>query len=435
VITSAARVDHSCPTYLTDIDLDAPIQDLRLAPHYERARLLVRLHGVPIGEVTLPVTDGVLDASQLAKLLWYAIEADIAAHLEADGIAPVDELPLPGLPVKLNCRPRLATDDQPWITIVVATRDRTQSLLRCLDSLASLRYERYDVVVVDSAPATSATADALAAESASSRWSAPVTYLRSPVPGLGIAHNVGLSAVTGDIVAFTDDDVVVDPRWLPEIATAFTAPEVFCVTGLIVPAELDTQAQCLVEEFSGFGRGCQPHRFDPLDPPDDPLFPFTAGRFGSGANMSYRTAWLRERGGFDPALGAGTVAMGGDDLATFARVLRDGGVLVYQPAAIVRHWHRREYADLRRQAFGYGVGLGAYLMAAMWAEPAAVPYMLRRTIPALRHLLDATSVKNMPRSRTFPRELIWRERLGVILGPFAYLRSRVRVRRQRSASP
>jgi hypothetical protein len=151
--------------------------------------------------------------------------------------------------------------------------------------------------------------------------------------------------------------------------------------------------------------------------------------------MSYRTAWLRERDGFDPALGAGTIARGGDDLATFARVLRDGGVLVYEPAAIVRHWHRREFADLRRQAFGYGVGLGAYLFAAMWSEPAAVPYMLRRTIPALRHLLDATSVKNLPRSRTFPRELIWRERLGVVVGPFAYLRSRMRVRKQRSATP
>lgn len=426
---------HSCPTYLTDVELDAPIPDLRVEPRYERARLLVRLHGAPIGEVTLPVTGGVVDAHQLAVLLWHTLEADIAEHLASDGLASVDELPLDGLPAKPDCRPQLAADDQPRITIVVATRDRTQSLLRCLDSLAALRYARYDVVVVDSAPATSATADALAAESGSARWSTPVTYVRSSMPGLGVAHNVALSAVTGDIVAFTDDDVVVDPRWLTEIAAAFGPPEVFCVTGLIVPAELDTPAQCLVEEFSGFGRGCRPHRFDPLDPPDDPLFPFTAGRFGSGANMSYRTAWLRERDGFDPALGAGTIARGGDDLATFARVLRDGGVLVYEPAAIVRHWHRREFADLRRQAFGYGVGLGAYLFAAMWSEPAAVPYMLRRTIPALRHLLDATSVKNLPRSRTFPRELIWRERLGVVVGPFAYLRSRMRVRKQRSATP
>ena len=78
--------------------------------------------------------------------------------------------------------------------------------------------------------------------------------------------------------------------------------------------------------------------------------------------MAFRTDWLRTNGGFDPATGAGTPARGGDDLDAFLRVVLDGRTLVYEPAAIVRHYHRRDYASLRRQAYGYGVGLGAYLV-------------------------------------------------------------------------
>jgi hypothetical protein len=80
--------------------------------------------------------------------------------------------------------------------------------------------------------------------------------------------------------------------------------------------------------------------------------------------MAFRTSYLQERGGFDEALGAGTVAMGGDDLAAFYDVISGGNRLVYEPAAIVLHQHPRHYAALKRQAYGYGAGLGAHLTRA-----------------------------------------------------------------------
>jgi hypothetical protein len=163
-------------------------------------------------------------------------------------------------------------------------------------------------------------------------------------------------------------------------------------------------------------------------PAPSPLFPFTAGRFGSGANMAFRADWLMARGGFDPATGAGSPARGGDDLTAFLKVITSGGTLVYEPAAIVRHWHRRDYEGMRRQAFGYGVGLGAYLTASVCARPALLGAMLRRGVPAARHLLAARSVKNAGRDGSFPRELVWRERAGVLAGPCAYAVSRWRYR-------
>jgi len=94
----------------------------------------------------------------------------------------------------------------------------------------------------------------------------------------------------------------------------------------------------------------------------------------------------------------------------------------------VRHWHRRDYEGMRRQAFGYGVGLGAYLTASVAARPGLLWAMLRRAVPAARHLLAAGSVKNAGRDESFPGELVWRERAGVIVGPFAYAVSRWRYR-------
>jgi hypothetical protein len=234
--------------------------------------------------------------------------------------------------------------------------------------------------------------------------------------------------VTGDIVAFTDDDVEVDPGWLAAIARAFTESDAACVTGLILPAELETPAQLLVEQAGGYSRGYTRHTFTAAMPSPSPLFPFTAGRFGSGANMAFRAGWLASRGGFDPATGAGSPARGGDDLFAFLRVITSGGTLVYEPAAIVRHWHRRGYEGMRKQAFGYGVGLGAYLTASLRARPALLGAMLRRAVPALRHLLDPRSVKNAGHEPDFPRELVWRERAGLLTGPFAYAVSRWRYR-------
>ena len=68
------------------------------------------------------------------------------------------------------------------------------------------------------------------------------------------------------------------------------------------------------------------------------------------------------RGLFDPALDVGTPANGGGDLEMFFRVLKSGHALVYEPAAMVRHRHRRDYASLREQLASNGVGFYAYLV-------------------------------------------------------------------------
>lgn len=425
---AAAAPSSWTPISVTEVELSQPLPHLRRTPAGgTRARVLVRLHGHPLAESDVDLPPNGLPPAALARELWAQHGDVIRTHLAGDGLTAPLTVPAAGLQLRAT-EPRCSAErrrviaEGPHITAVVATRDRTDSLLRTLHDLEDQDYPRYDVIVVDSAPSDHATARALHELS----WTGPgLRYLRLTEPGLAIAHNAALPHVHGPWVAFTDDDVEVDSGWLTGIAAgALSRPDAGCVTGLLLPAELDTYAQVLLEQFGGYGRGFTARTWSVRDDTDDPLFPYTAGRFGSGANMAYRTDVLRELGGFDPATGAGTRARGGDDLLGFLRVLRAGYALAYRPDAIVRHHHHRDVDALYRQISGYGVGLGAYLAAAVADDPAILPDLLRRALPAARHLMCGSSPKNRAKTATFPPILTKAERRGLLTGPLAYARSR-----------
>jgi GT2 family glycosyltransferase len=247
---------------------------------------------------------------------------------------------------------------------------------------------------------------------------------------LAAAHNAGLRAACGTIAAFTDDDVTVDRCWLAEIAASFARhEEAACVTGLIVPAELDAVTQEWMDALGRFGKGFARRVFT-LDGGSSPLHPYGAGSFGSGANMAFRTSFLREIGGFDPAMGAGASGRGGDDLAAFFRVIAAGKALVYEPAAVV--WHRHEKGDLaslRRRAFGYGAGLTAYLTSVVVEEPVRLGDLVRLAPAGLRWAGGRSSPRRAATELGYPSELVWVERRGMAYGPVGYLWGRARRRK------
>ncbi|MER7052017.1 glycosyltransferase [Streptomyces sp. NPDC000351] len=381
--------------------------------------VLVRRAGLPIGTVLGQVPEGADPTEVLAGLAR-----------KLPGGEPREPLPRP-----------------PSASVVVATRERADQLARALDSLLAQDHPDFEIVVVDNAPVTGETRELV-----ERKYGERVRYVCEPVPGLAIAHNRGLAAVRGEVIAFTDDDVVADPRWLTELTAPFAAdPRLGCATGLILPARLRTPAQVLLESHGGFAKGFTPRTYDPAEPPaDEPLFPFTAGRFGSGANMAFRTSVLRAAGGFDPATGAGTPARGGDDLYGFVRVLAQGQRLRYTPHALVWHHHRETWRDLETQAYGYGAGLTAYLTAILVNRPALLPAFLVRLPGGLAHARGLTAVRatavrataadggatdgtgpavGVPgghdsRTHPWPRRLSRLQRRGMLYGPVGYLRAR-----------
>jgi GT2 family glycosyltransferase len=361
--------------------------------HYTSAFCLLRFAGRPIGVQQVP--------------------------LNRDGLPPADlelrpaQSPAPYDSSDSAIQPPPTAS--PFISVIIATRDRPSRLATCLDSLLCQDYASFEVVVVDNAPSSQETADLV------SRRYAATGRVRS---------------VREDIVAFTDDDVIVDSRWLSALASHFAASaKIACVTGLILPAELETRAQYWAERHGGFGKGFERKLYDiGAHRSGGRLYPYAAGQFGSGANMAFRTDVLRQIGGFDSALGAGTLARGGDDLAAFFEVIQTGHQLVYAPDAIVWHHHRRDEAGMYRQAFGYGVGLGAYLTKLVLDRPASL-LQLAAALPAgLVHLFAPSSPKNKRLADDYPAALVWRERLGILAGMPLYVLSRAGSRRAKDES-
>ena len=407
-------------------DIAAPA---RPGPPYAAVRLLVRLHGQPLGFVTLPLVDGRLAASAIAEQVSGQLRSQVNAHLVEDALEPVASITVAGVGAVRDpcCRRRPAGGPGgPPVTVVVATRDRPQSLARCLRALTALTYARFEVVVVDNAPSTRET---LAVVQQQSGQDARVRYVRELRPGVSCARNRGLGEARGELVAFTDDDVVVDPGWLDGVLRGFDrSPSVACVTGLVPSAHLDNAEQRYFDRRVSWAVSCTPRRYDPhAGLQASPLYPYAAGQFGTGANFAFRTAVLRNLGGFDEALGPGTPTAAGEDLDLFVRPFLAGHTIAYEPAAIAWHHHRDELGQLRHQLFNYGVGLAAFAIKYLSDRRTARDVLVR--LPGgLRHLRGIA--KRAERPAELPRTVLTAELLGLAWGPMAYGLGRQRHRRR-----
>jgi glycosyltransferase involved in cell wall biosynthesis len=401
---------------------------------YQRALCLVRLHSLPLGLVELQLNEHGVSAEQYASHIWRSLSEEINAHLRQDGLAAVNGLGAEGLvcpsvPACLEEREQFLAH-APFVSVIVPTRDRPEQIQRCLLSLMTQDYPRYEIIVIDNAPRTSATADFI---QQTYRDVPQVRYVCEDRPGRCLALNKGMMAARGEILAFTDDDVVLDRSWLVELVRGFSrADDVACVTGLVLPFELETPAQFWLEEFGGFSKGFTRCVFDLGEHhPKTPLYPYTTGRLGTGANMSFKASFLRRLGGFDVALGAGSLAQGAEDLAAFFQVLTGGYRLVYEPAALLYHPHRREYTALRRYMYCCGVGLTAYLAKVLLDRPRLLFDLIPRLSYGLFFTLSPRSPKNSKKSTQYPKELSIQELKGMLYGPLAYVCSRWRMRNVR----
>ena len=385
---------------------------------YQRAHCLVRLHGHPLGVIELAFEKQELSPRDYVQQIWHTLHEEIREHLQQDGLPPVTELGPAGIMYTQHpfCMQERDTclANAPFVSVIVSTHDRAEQLSRCMPALLAQHYPHYEIIIVDNAPSNSATAELIQ----HTYGHVPhLRYMREDVAGLSRGLNRGITAARGEILAFTDDDVVVDAYWLLHLTKAFSmGDDVTCVTGLVLPQELETQAQFWFEEFGGFSKGFRRRIYDMADNrPSEPLYPYTAGRFGTGANMAFRAAFLKTIGGFDPAMQTGM------DIAVFFQVVRGGYKLVYEPAALVHHIHRRRYAELQKQIYSYGVAVTAYLTKSILDTPQLFLELILKIPYGLFFVLSTKSSKNKQKSSQYPRNLTLAELKGLLHGPMAYI--------------
>lgn len=398
------------PIKVTDIDLSQPIEPIYVDPRYTRMFAVVRWGYRPLGMLMLHCQAGmrIFSAEQLRHEVtrqfgWQVWEQSVSGTLNQVNSGTARTLPP--------------------ISVVVCTRDRALSLERCLESLARLDYPDYEVIVIDNCTRDGSTHAAVARSG--------FRYVREDRPGLDWARNRGWQEARHEIVAYIDDDAIATPGWLRGVAHGFSSPEIMAVTGMVLPAEIETDAQDEFERYGGMSKGFVSYTIyrEHLSKRDM----FWASNWGVGANMAYRRTLFDMIGGFDIALDVGTPTNGAGDIEFFFRLVSAGHALRYEPAAMIRHVHRRDRATLRRQIFNNGRSFPAYLLTIARNEPQRrrelLVFALRWWIWPwlLRRLLIAIKQRDWWTAR-----MAWLELRGSFTALRAYRESQAIAARQRA---
>ena len=197
---------------------------------YRQARVLIRMHRAPLGHVSVPI----LPVETLTARVRTAAETTLAEALRRHAHWDKSADELGGScewAARVACPHHFPTRNGAGVTIIVCTRDRTEGLRECLRTLQQVTYDPIEIIVVDNAPSGNATREAV---TALAQNDPRIRYTCESRPGLSRARNHGMVHARYDIVAFTDDDTMVDPGWPSAIAAGFAAdPEAVCVTGLV----------------------------------------------------------------------------------------------------------------------------------------------------------------------------------------------------------
>lgn len=332
---------------IVHVDVSQPLKRLNVEPSFPAVLLVANWRGSIAGQVFLPAKPVIEPAEQ-----WAAISETLAGRLWRLRLRE-------SIAAALQLQP--ASHDRIAITVAICTRDRLPHLDRVLESLSGLEAAPLEVLVVDSAPTVEG------ARGITEKYGG--RYVRETKAGLSRARNRALADARGELVAFTDDDCLVDAGWLGGLAEAFSDPLVSAVCGYIGPSELDTPAQQLFERHGGFERHAFRREFDLTKGSPSGL----AANAGAGANMIVRRSDALALGGFSEDLGPGTPARSGDDKYFYYRVLDAGHRIIYDPARIVRHSHRADSEGLYRVMRDYGTSEFAYTTRIMLRHGDATP--------------------------------------------------------------
>jgi len=217
----------------------------------------------------------------------------------------------------------------PKASVVVCAYNAADTIADCLTSLETLTYPDVEVIVVDDG-SRDATGDI-------ARGYSGVRVVEVPNGGLSAARNAGLAIATGEIIAYTDADVRVDPDWLTYLVQPLLTSDVAGVGGPnVVPADDPWVSQCVARAPGG---------------PTHVMLDDRIAEHVPGCNMAFRKDTLLAADGFNPVY-----VRAGDDVDICWRLQAKNLDIGFAPSALVWHHHRVSVRSYWRQQVGYGEG-------------------------------------------------------------------------------
>lgn len=380
-----------------DIELSQPIETIAELTDYQVVQGLVRLHGVPLGYIHLPVVNRCCSANAIVKAIVAYYAYAICRQLAFDQLTAgkTQNWHIKDL---LHQIPPVYSKLLPSVSIAFCPRD-SRAVDTCLDAIQKLDYANLEVLVVETAPQDDALQKLVETQYPGFR------YICQPQAGLNRSRNLAIEKAQGDIIAFCDEQGIPELGWAKALAVAFADhPEVVAVTGLVVPLSIETEAQYLFDQSYGLGRGFDRTWHRVGDPQQVSWTTLGTMKLGTGANVAFRRSLFEKIGTFNPALDLEGVTWSGGELEMFCRILLSGHILAYEPNAIVRYRAPIEYSLLRSQVVYNTIGLYAYIAAGIAAYPT-----LRWRFITLGLWKLARLLVSLLRPHQTPRSLIWSE--------------------------
>jgi glycosyltransferase involved in cell wall biosynthesis len=214
-------------------------------------------------------------------------------------------------------------------SILICTHNRSRYLADVVESLRAQEYERdaYEVVVVDNA----STDDTLqVVEQLQSDGDLIVRYIYEPQLGVSHARNTGAQAIQSDVIAYVDDDSIVDVGWIKALADVFESDDhVVCVGGRIELWWDNPRPDWLPVELEGY-LGRTPFIGDTAQEYPEGVFPFSG-------NMAIRRDALEAVEGFDSRFGRVGSRLRAHGETRMSDCLRAVGKVMFAPHALIYH--------------------------------------------------------------------------------------------------
>jgi glycosyltransferase involved in cell wall biosynthesis len=436
---------------IVDLNLDQIIQPITGLEGYQEVWLLVKLHGLPLGDVKLPVLSSKLEREYLIEQVVAYLGWNILMHLLEDAFISGENLSkLSFISKEINNSRQLENfeDNQvknllnelleeetksktepaciswrrskaTWmVTVAISTRNGAGRLTPCLDALDALDYPNFEILIIDNASDDDATWKLL-----EKRGASKYRYIIEPRPGLSWARNRAITEAKGDIIAMTDDDARPDPLWLLSLVAALQRPGISLVAGRAYAVEIENDVQEYFELYGGRDRGFERKEINP-NVPGSPKHDFNAQNYGGGYNLAGWKEVFQKVGGYDPALGRGSLAGSGTEADLIYRLLRQGHIIAYEPTSFVRLIYPSDLKYAVRHHYLGASGNFAFLTKHFLNDPssrgAAIKHGWNILLWNFQKIAKNVSFSERAK-RTRSIQIAWLK--GVFKGPGNYLKS------------
>jgi len=294
------------------------------------------------------------------------------------------------------------------ISVIICTYNRHKSLRRTLDSLREMSVPddlSWELIVVDN---NSKDLTKEEVQEFTEKSGLPCRYVFEAIQGKCNALNRGIKEAKGEIIALTDDDVIVDKDWIRNIKTAFDNHEIACVGGKILPIWekprpkwvkgklLDVLA--LLDLGDNVGKMKKPTLW--------------------GANLAVKSSMFQKYGTFDTTMGHQGEKIYGSEETKFIQDLLNGNEeILYDPGIFVYHCipeHRLKKSYFRKWIYYKGelsaIQMGKYRHRNVVGIPLYV--IKETTMEFLKYIWKQLTNPN----NAFPTQLILVYKIGFIVG-------------------